>query len=57
MNEKQLIALARRNAAKSQAQAKPKRSFDATLDATRAATTEAGGDAERMFKEMKRREF
>ncbi len=57
MNEKQLIALARRNAAKSQAQAKPKRSFDATLDATRAATTEAGGDADRMFKEMKRREF
>jgi hypothetical protein len=59
MNEKQIRALARRNAAKA-AKAKPgtQRTYDETLDATRSrddSTTRA--DAERMFKEMKKREF
>lgn len=57
MDDKQLLALARKNAAKSQAQLKPKRSYDATLDATRPAPLDEGSEADRIFREMKRREF
>ncbi|MFN8581497.1 MAG: hypothetical protein U0163_11040 [Gemmatimonadaceae bacterium] len=59
MNEKQLQALARKNAAKAiKNQNKPRKSYDATLDATRSSGDEdAALEAQRMFKEMKRREF
>ena len=58
MNEKKLLALARKNAAKAQqAQNKPRRTYDATLEATRPTEPEPGGEAERIFREMKRREF
>lgn len=57
MDDKQLLALARRNAAKAQAPVKPRKVYDATLEATRAASAELSSEAERMFREMKRREF
>jgi hypothetical protein len=57
MNDKQLLALARKNAAKAQAQDKRRKSYDATLDATRPAKSENDGEADKLFKEMKRREF
>lgn len=57
MDDKQLLALARRNAARAQAQAKPRKSYDATLEATRPAAPEKAAEAEKLFKEMKRREF
>jgi hypothetical protein len=58
MDDKKLLALARKNAAKAaDAQRKRQRSYDATLDATRPAEREDDGDAERIFREMKRREF
>ncbi|MFN8573324.1 MAG: hypothetical protein U0132_14825 [Gemmatimonadaceae bacterium] len=59
MNEKQLQALARKNAAKAvKNQNKPRPSYDATLDATRGSSDETAAlEAQRMFKEMKRREF
>ncbi|HEY7877342.1 MAG TPA: hypothetical protein VIC55_03915 [Gemmatimonadaceae bacterium] len=57
MDDKKILALARKNAAKSVAQSKPKKAYDATLDATRPATPDDKGEAHRMFKEMKRREF
>ena len=58
MDDKKIIALARKNAAKSQVQAKkPPKVYDATLQGTRHATPDAAGEAERLFKEMKKREF
>lgn len=58
MDDKKIIALARKNAAKAQVQAKKRpKVYDATLDATRPATTDDAGEADRLFKEMKRREF
>ncbi len=59
MNEKQLQALARKNAAKATRDMnKPRPSYDATLDATRGGGEESSAlEAQRMFKEMKRREF
>ncbi|MEJ7809488.1 MAG: hypothetical protein WKG32_03640 [Gemmatimonadaceae bacterium] len=58
MNEKQILALARKNAAKSaQVEKKRQRSFDATLDATRPTDEAEKGDAEEIFREMKKREF
>lgn len=57
MDDKKILALARKNAAKSVAQSKPKKAYDATLDATRPPTPDDDGEAQRMFKEMKRREF
>ena len=59
MNEKQIRALARKNAAKAiKAQQKRQRSYDATLDATRPPSDEEdSGEAQRIFREMKRREF
>ena len=59
MNDKQLEALARRNAAKATRNMnKPRPSYDATLDATKRKEDETSAlEAQRMFKEMKRREF
>ena len=56
MDDRKLLALARKNAAKAQEQAKPKRSYDATLDATHPTDAKDHSDAERIFREMKRRE-
>lgn len=68
MNEKQLQALIKKTAAKAE-KAKPKKrpSYDPTLDATRGTEAEpkpaegtepdALGDANEIFKEMKRRSF
>ncbi len=56
VDDKKIIALAKKNAAKAQqVQEKNKQKFDATLDATRPA--ERSAEADRIFKEMKRREF
>lgn len=59
MNEKQLEALARKNAAKATKNMnKPRPSYDATLDATKGKAEESSAmEAQRMFKEMKKREF
>lgn len=58
MNEKQLIALAKKNAAKSVANPKKQRPvYDATLEATRPAAEADDGEAAEIFREMKRREF
>lgn len=59
MNEKQLQALARKNAAKAlKNQNRPRPSYDATLDATRRPDDESTVlESHKMFKEMKRREF
>jgi hypothetical protein len=59
MNEKQIKALARKNAAKAvKAQQKRQRSYDQTLDATRRPPEEEDTvEADRIFREMKRREF
>ncbi len=56
MNDKQLEALARKNAAKTLSQPKRSRAYDATLDATRNETPDSA-ETTRLFKEMKRREF
>lgn len=57
MNEKQIKALARKNAAKAlKADKQRTRTFDQTLDATRPPDTDTK-DAERIFREMKKREF
>lgn len=57
MNEKQIKALAKRNAAKA-AKAKPTsvRAYDDTVDKTRSPDRD-DRDATRIFKEMKKREF
>lgn len=58
MNEKQLMALVKKNQAKAaKAAQKPRPSYDPTLDATRATGDEDVHEAQRMFKEMKKREF
>ena len=58
MNEKQIRALAKKNAARAaKLQQKRQRSYDETLDATRRAAEDDSGEADRIFKEMKRREF
>ena len=59
MNEKQLEALARKNAAKATKNMnKPRPSYDATLDATKGQGEDSAVlEAQRMFKEMKKREF
>jgi hypothetical protein len=54
MNDKQILALARKNAAKSAApKGKPTPKYDATLP----AETDEGDEAQRLFSEMKKREF
>lgn len=58
MNEKQIRALAKKNAARAaKLQQKRQRSYDETLDATRRATQGDSGEADKIFREMKRREF
>lgn len=58
MDEKKLIALARKNAAKAQrAQNKARPAYDATIDATRPKESNEASEAEAIFREMKRREF
>ena len=58
MNEKQIRALAKKNAARAaKLQQKRQRSSDDTVDATRPSTDKDSGEADRIFKEMKRREF
>ena len=58
MDDKKILALARKNAAKSIAQSKPrKKAYDATVDATRPTAPDDTSEADRIFKEMKRREF
>ena len=60
MNEKQLIALAKKNAAKAIASdKKPRPTYDPTLDATKTIRPEddAAEEATKLFKEMKKREF
>lgn len=58
MDDKKLQALARKNAAKAkQVEKKRQRAFDATIDATRPPEPEEGSEADRIFREMKRREF
>ncbi len=59
MNEKQLEALARKNAAKATKNMnKARPSYDATLDATKGKGDDSAVmEAQRMFKEMKKREF
>jgi hypothetical protein len=57
MNEKQIRALAKRNAAKA-ARVKPgQKTYDETLDATRPRDDRDRSDADRIFREMKKREF
>ncbi|HEU4586247.1 MAG TPA: hypothetical protein VFT57_03295 [Gemmatimonadaceae bacterium] len=56
MNQKQLEALARKNAAKAAAQPKRRRVYDATIEVTRNETRDSA-ETTRLFKEMKRREF
>jgi hypothetical protein len=57
MNEKQIKALAKRNAAKA-ARVKPpsQRAYDETVEKTRPPERD-DTDANRIFKEMKKREF
>lgn len=58
LSDKQIAALARRNAAKAQQlQKKRQQTFDATLDATRPPAEDDTGEAQRIFDEMKKREF
>ncbi len=58
MNEKQIRALARRNAARiTKVKPEQQRKYDETLEATRPRDDRDRTDADRIFKEMKRREF
>lgn len=57
MNDKQLQALVRKNALKAaRATGKPRTFSDPTLEATRSPERD-DADAQRIFKEMKKREF
>ncbi|HEY2065615.1 MAG TPA: hypothetical protein VGG84_06620 [Gemmatimonadaceae bacterium] len=61
MNDAQLKALLRKTQAAAAAKPKKKRTYDATLDATRPPQTEeseaADADAADLFAQMKKREF
>jgi len=58
MDQKKLLALARKNAAQAQrAQKKQRQLFDATLDATRPPEADETSEADQIFREMKKREF
>ena len=58
MNDKQIEALARKNAAKALRPKNPQRkTYEATLDATRPSETEADAEAAELFSQMKKREF
>jgi hypothetical protein len=61
MDDKQLIALAKKNAAKAaraqEAEKKARKTYDATVEATKAPGSDDREDADAIFREMKRREF
>jgi hypothetical protein len=58
LSDKQIAALARKNAAKAHNVVKKRQqSYDATLDATRSTEADDTGEAQRIFDEMKKREF
>jgi len=61
MDDKQLIALAKKNAAKAakalEAEKKARKTYDATVEAVRNPGEDDRGDADAIFREMKRREF
>jgi hypothetical protein len=57
MDEKQLAALIRKNTAKAAAPKGKRRTYDATLEATRGAEDDDDEERKHFFKEMKRREF
>lgn len=58
LSDKQIAALARKNAAKAQQLSKKRQqSFDATLDATRPPGEDDTGETQRLFDEMKKRDF
>jgi hypothetical protein len=58
MDDKKLLALARKNAAKAQhGQGKRRRVYDATIEATRPPDPAQTSEADEIFREMKRREF
>lgn len=59
MNEKQLQALIKKNAARAERAQKQKQrpAFDSTLDATRSPDAADESDADAIFREMKKREF
>ena len=58
MDDKQIAALVRKNAAKAMRPKNPQRkTYDATLDATRPLETEADVEAAELFSQMKKREF
>lgn len=58
LSDKQIAALAKKNAAKAQQISKKRQQkFDATLDATRPTNEDETGETQRLFDEMKKREF
>lgn len=57
MNDKQIQALIKKTTAKAAAKRKPRKSYDATLDATRRPERDDDVENQEFFKEMKRREF
>ena len=61
MDEKQLLALARKNAAKAakaqEAEKKARKTYDATVEATKGKGADDREEADKIFREMKKREF
>jgi hypothetical protein len=59
MDNKKLLALARKNAAKSAdiEKKRKKKTYDATLDVTRPPDAPDDSEADAIFREMKKREF
>ena len=59
MDNKKLLALAKKNAAKAAdvERKRKKKTYDATLDVTRPEEAPEDSEAESIFREMKRREF
>jgi putative protein kinase ArgK-like GTPase of G3E family len=58
MNDKELAALVKKTVKKAaKAKAPRRKSYDATLDATRRPETDEDTEANELFKEMKKREF
>jgi len=58
LSDKQIAALARKNALKAQQSGKKRQQkYDATLDATRPTNEDDSGETQRLFEEMKKREF
>jgi hypothetical protein len=58
MDEKQLAKLVKKTVAKAaKPKQPPRRTYDATLDATRRPRTEKDDEADELFSQMKKREF